>query len=205
MKALLLLLPLLTTTSDTGHYPTDNKEVNLPFNQFNALELLAEWKVSTIELPLYFDTESSNLYGEDINQNQVRDDYEKALLETYRSPEYVAMGLLAAKKWERLLDIYSNRLIVDDVSQAKKIFVDIVAINRCYDNLQSIDSTVTSPVLNYFNTDERGIAKKKAEEKLRTIIGGQQITLTVHDQPCTMLSTWLNWALSPKAVIALED
>jgi len=59
--------------------------------------LLAKWRVSTIELPLFINTEYKNLYGEDINQNHIRDDYEKMLIAAYTSPEYVAMGLLAVK------------------------------------------------------------------------------------------------------------
>lgn len=198
MKPLLKLLPLLALATQDLSYAAEKDNISLPFNEYKALELLAKWKVSTIELPLYIDTELKDIYGADNNQNRVRDDYEQTLLSTYQRPEYVVMGLLAAQKWDRLLDIYTHTLQVEEVNHAKGVFTESIAINRCYYHLQTVDSSLSSPVLAYFNTDERLNAKKEAEEKLLSVIGEQHNTLSFHSEPCSVFTLLLKTALSPK-------
>ncbi|MCW8329278.1 hypothetical protein MD588_10720 [Photobacterium sp. SDRW27] len=196
MKPLLQVLALLAITTQTPTYAADKENISLPFNEYNALKLLAKWKVSTVELPQYIDTDTNGVYGADHNHNHIRDDYEQMLLSTYHRPEYVVMGLLAAKKWDRLLDIYTRSLLVEDVDLAKGVFAESIAINRCYYHLQAVDNSLTSPVLAYFNTDERLQAKKSAEDNLLSVIGDQHNTLSFSNQPCTVFSTFLKTALS---------
>ncbi|WP_299013075.1 hypothetical protein [uncultured Photobacterium sp.] len=199
MNSLKKYIFIATLLISKQSYSIESNAIGLPFNEYNALQLLAKWKVSTIELPTYISNVHSDIYGEDNNKNQLRDDYEKVLLSIYQRPEYVVMGLLAAKKWDRLLDIYSNSLIIEDTNQAKEILAESLAINRCYYHLQTIDNNLSSPVLAYFNTDQRINAKKEAELKLISLIGNQQESLSLNRQSCRVFNTMLKTALNTEA------
>ena len=59
-----------------------------------------------------------------------------------------------------------------------------IAINQCYYSLQQIDKTLISPILNYFNTEQRITIKLQAEEKLLDIIASSSFTVVFDPQPC---------------------
>lgn len=201
MKPLLQLVPLLfiiipvPPASSATQTPADI--IELPFNEYNALKLLAKWKVSTIELPLYIDNELDDIHGADNNQNMVRDDYEKVLLSSYQRPEYVVMGLLAAQEWGHLLDVYTNNLEFKDISQAKAFLDENADIKMCYAKLQKIDNMLLSPIDAYFNTGTRQSAKLAAEEKLLSVIGRQHKTASANTKPCSVFTRLINNALAP--------
>lgn len=199
MRSLLQLVPLLVLVAPISADSCAKENTELPFNEYNALKLLAKWKVSTIELPVYIDQELKDIYGADNNQNQVRDDYEKMLLSTYQRPEYVVMGLLAAKEWDRLLDIYNNTVKIEDTNQAKALIGGNNAIRECYFQLQKIDNTLISPVQAFFNSDERLNAKKQAEGNLLSMLEKQHKTPTFHNKPCSVFTHLLKTALPPES------
>ncbi|MGF1759493.1 hypothetical protein L4D76_16420 [Photobacterium sagamiensis] len=209
MKGLLVLLLIFVIPSlfaleqqNTTKQPSDKRkqDISLPFNEYYALALLAKWRVSSAELPQHTDffngIDGNGIYGADLNNNQIRDDYEKMLLSSYERPEYVVMGILATKKWDILFDVYTKNVQINTLKQAKTIFIENMAINRCYYDLQQIDRQLTSPILAYFNTDERLNAKRLAEEQLLAVIGENHHTLVFHKQPCKIFSNLIKVALN---------
>lgn len=119
----------------------------------------------------------------DINHNNIRDDYERLLLSQYQRPEYVAMGILAAAHWDRLLATLNQKDRILSIT-ALSLITNNIAINQCYYSLQQVDNTLISPILNYFNTDQQLVIKDKAEEKLLAIIATSPFTITFEPQPC---------------------
>ncbi|PSW00134.1 hypothetical protein [Photobacterium lipolyticum] len=217
MKGLLVLLlifvipPLFAVDQQgTATQPSVRRkqDISLPFNEYYALALLAKWRVSSIELPqhtdFFNDIDGNDIYGADLNNNQIRDDYEKMLLSSYERPEYVVMGILATKKWNILFDVYTNNVQIHTLQQAKTIFIDNIAINRCYYDLQQIDRHLASPILAYFNTDDRLNAKRLAEEQLLAAIGENHHTLVFHNQPCEIFSELLKVALNSEQALAFR-
>lgn len=209
MKGLLALLfiftisPLLAMESQntvTQRSEDQKQDISLPFNEYYALALLAKWRVSSTELPqhtdFFNDIDVGDLYGTDLNNNQIRDDYEKMLLSSYERPEYVVMGILATRKWDILFDVYTNDVQTHTLKQAKTIFIENMAINHCYYDLQQIDRHLASPILAYFNTDDRLNAKKFAEERLLAAIGENHHALVFYNQPCEIFSDLLKVALN---------
>ncbi|ELR65614.1 hypothetical protein C942_00697 [Photobacterium marinum] len=179
-------------TISSYSYSIEINDILLPFNEYSALRLLAKSKVSTIQLPALFNSDINDIYGEDKNNNQFRDDYEAMLLSNYQHPEYVAMGLLSAKHWKLLLDIHNNNLTITDKKHAKAILELSLEINHCYYHLQRIDKDLHSPLLSYFNTEQRLTAKKDAEQKLFSLIGKQQESRSHERLPCEVFSTMLS-------------
>ncbi|OAN11485.1 hypothetical protein A3K86_21360 [Photobacterium jeanii] len=166
--------------------------IDLPFNQYSALKLLAKWQVSSTELPAYTEINSELLFGSDYNNNNVRDDYEKALLAAYKQPEYVVMGLLATSIWQRLLQLYNSPEQKLSEKEAIELLVNSMSINHCYYLLQQVDQDLMSPILIYFNTQQRLTAKKEAEHQLLSIIGNQQNKITFPNQPCTIFANLIH-------------
>ncbi|PQJ62479.1 hypothetical protein [Photobacterium angustum] len=162
--------------------------VDLPLNQFRALEILAEKNVSSHQVPRPYampNTANHNeLFGLDLNQNGIRDDYERMLLTSYQRSEYVAMGILAAERWDTLLRLLHSQDQIKTRFQALELFNDNIAINQCYYSLQKKDKSLISPVLSYFNNDKLLEAKYQAELLLLDIIGDDQTNFTFHQQPC---------------------
>ncbi|TLS80141.1 hypothetical protein [Photobacterium damselae] len=70
----------------------DGNHIQLPLNEYSALSILAQWHVSSSELPseqiemITTQSLSNDLWGNDVNRNLIRDDYEKILLSTEESP-----------------------------------------------------------------------------------------------------------------------
>ena len=118
------------------------------------------------------------------------------LLSSYERPEYVVMGILATKKWDILFDVYTKNAQINTLKQAKTIFIENMAIKRCYYDLQQIDREITSPILAFFNTDERLNAKRLAEEQLLAAIGKNHPTFALQSQPCEIFSDLLKVALN---------
>ena len=214
MKGLLALLFIFVIPSlfaieqqNTAIQPSDKRkqDISLPFNEYHALALLAKWRVSSAELPQHTDffngIDGNDIYGADLNNNQIRDDYEKMLLSSYERPEYVVMGILATNKWNILFDVYTKKVQISTLKQAKTIFIENMAINRCYYDLQQIDPHLTSPVLAYFNTDERLTAKRLAEEQLLAVIGKNHPILVMRSQPCEIFSDLLKVALNSEQAL----
>ncbi|WP_305832290.1 hypothetical protein [Photobacterium leiognathi] len=161
--------------------------VDLPLNQFKSLEILAAKNVSSGQVPRPYQFTGNNqasLFGVDLNNNGIRDDYECMLLKSYQRSEYVAMGILAAERWDKLLRLLQSQESIKTPYQALELFNDTIAINQCYYSLQQIDKTLISPVLSYFNNDQLLEAKYKAELLLLDIIGSKQTSFTFHQEPC---------------------
>ncbi|EAR53285.1 hypothetical protein SKA34_04685 [Photobacterium sp. SKA34] len=162
--------------------------VALPLNQFRALEILAEKNVSSHQVPrpytMPLTANHTEVFDSDLNDNGIRDDYERMLLKSYQRSEYVAMGILAAERWDKLLQLLHSQEQIKTSLQALELFNDNIAINQCYYSLQKIDKSLISPVLNYFNNEQLLDAKYQAELLLLDIIGNNQANLTFHQQPC---------------------
>ena len=171
--------------------PITQHTVELPLNEYHALAILALKEVSTGQVPRpynapsYSPTTSSanNVQLIDINNNNVRDDYERLLLTQYKRPEYVAMGILAAAHWDRLAATHTQEDRIPSIT-AITLLTNNIAINQCYYSLQQIDNTLVSPILHYFNTEQRIAIKQQAEEKLLSIIANSPFSITFVPQPC---------------------
>lgn len=164
--------------------PITQHTVKLPLNEYHALEILALKKVSSSQVPRPYEILSTNdKVMNDINHNNIRDDYERLLLSQYQRPEYVAMGILAAAHWDRLLATLNQKDRILSIT-ALSLITNNIAINQCYYSLQQVDNTLISPILNYFNTDQQLVIKDKAEEKLLAIIATSPFTITFEPQPC---------------------
>ncbi|WP_235865833.1 hypothetical protein [Photobacterium piscicola] len=164
--------------------PITQHTVELPLNEYHALEILALKKVSSSQVPRPYEILSTNdKVMNDINHNNIRDDYERLLLSQYQRPEYVAMGILAAAHWDRLLATLNQKDRILSIT-ALSLITNNIAINQCYYSLQQVDNTLISPILNYFNTDQQLVIKDKAEEKLLAIIATSPFTITFEPQPC---------------------
>ena len=172
-------------------HPITQHTVELPLNEYHSLKILALKKVSSSQVPRPYDmpqnTQSSLPIDTDtvidINHNNIRDDYERLLLTQYQRPEYVAMGVLAAAHWDRLIVTHNQKeriLLITAIT----LITNNIAINQCYYSLQQIDNTLVSPILNYFNTERRITIKDQAEEKLLNIIATSPFNITFEPQPC---------------------
>ncbi|MEC6797195.1 hypothetical protein VXS03_09035 [Photobacterium sp. S4TG1] len=164
--------------------PVTQHTVELPLNEYHSLEILALKNVSSSQVPRPYDILSTNdNMLADINHNNIRDDYERLLLKQYQRPEYVAMGILAAAHWDRLIATHKQTDRILSIT-AVTLIANNIAINQCYYSLQQIDSSLISPILNYFNTEQRLALKDQAEEKLLAIIAASPFTITFEPQPC---------------------
>ncbi|KLV10325.1 hypothetical protein C9I92_09755 [Photobacterium ganghwense] len=136
----------------------------LPINQFNALQVLSHFNVSTIELPVYIERNEANLYGQDANHNSLRDDFEQYILEHYQQPEHVAMAILAAQTWKRLLEVTASQQ--SGSFTRLKLISEIQAIKQCFRQLETHQPEFHSASFAYFNTPQRADARKQAEQHL---------------------------------------
>ncbi|WP_053062586.1 hypothetical protein [Photobacterium aquae] len=140
-----------------------------PLNQYNALQILANFHVSTAELPVSLPENPVTLNGEDLNDNQIRDDFERALLEQYSQPEYVALALLAAQQWKTLLR--GNRIDSDKPFSpyfAITLLQQLEAIDTCYTNLTKTHPNLISPQQFYFNSAVRKQQQTKQLAELKS-------------------------------------
>jgi hypothetical protein len=128
-------------------------DTSLPLNQWESLQVLADQNVSTIELPKKR-LDGDPLFGADLNNNGVRDDYERYLLSHYQDSEWVAMGLLAANLWQQSLQMNTSK------KDRKKLLQDSLLLEDCFYRLQQ-ETQLTSPMLAYFNTPLRRAEKRK--------------------------------------------
>ncbi|WP_305462085.1 hypothetical protein [Photobacterium leiognathi] len=175
--------------------------VDLPLNQFKSLEILSAKNVSSGQVPRPYQFTGNNqasLFGVDLNNNGIRDDYERMLLKSYQRSEYVAMGVLAAERWDKLLRLLQSQESIKTPYQALELFNDTIAINQCYYSLQQIDKTLISPVLSYFNNDQLLEAKYQAELLLLDIIGSKQTSFTFHQEPCERFAEFAKKAKTTK-------
>ncbi|OBU15484.1 hypothetical protein BTN98_14405 [Photobacterium aquimaris] len=171
--------------------PITQQTVDLPLNEYHALKILALNNVSSSQAPRPFDTSSHSApslisdydIGIDINNNNIRDDYERRLLYQYQRPEYVAMGILAAAHWDRLTASYYQDDRIPSIT-AIALLTNNIAINQCYYSLQQIDNALVSPIFDYFNTEHRLAIKQHAEDKLLDIIATSAFTVHFDPQPC---------------------
>ena len=198
-KASLAFIPLITSFHTQAEVNTPRiiklspekltqHNIDLPLNQFKSLEILATKNVSSSQVPRPYQQDDTSvngsLFGVDLNNNGIRDDYERMLLKSYQRSEYVAMGILAAERWDKLLRLLQSQDTVKTQYQALELFNDNIAINQCYYSLQQIDKTLVSPVLSYFNNEQLLEAKYQAELLLLDIIGNKQTSFTFHQEPC---------------------
>lgn len=189
----LMLILLTAYAAPSQSEPRDvNHHIDLPFNQYSALTLLAKWQVSSTELPAFIEMSNDSLFGTDENENSVRDDYEKALLNAYQKPEYVVMGLLSTHVWQRLLQLNVDVNTIKTNKEAISLLVNSMSINHCYYLLQQVDQNLMSPLLVYFNTQQRLDAKKNAEHQLLTIIGNQQHKIEFPTEPCSVFANLIH-------------
>lgn len=171
--------------------PITQQTVDLPLNEYHALKILALANVSSSQVPRPFDPPShlvvlptsNDDIGIDINNNNIRDDYERRLLFQYQRPEYVAMGILAAAHWDRLAASYYQEDRIPSIT-AITLITNNIAINQCYYALQQIDNALVSPIFHYFNTEHRQLIKQRAEDKLLDIIATSAFTVDFEPQPC---------------------
>lgn len=171
--------------------PLTQHTVELPLNEYHALAILALKKVSSSQVPRPYNAPlhsftalpTNNDQLIDINNNNVRDDYERLLLTQYKRPEYVAMGVLAAAHWDRLAATHTQKDRIPLIT-AVTLITNNIAINQCYYSLQQIDNTLVSPILHYFNTEQRIVIKQQSEEKLLRIIALSPFSITFDPQPC---------------------
>ena len=180
-----------TTIIKLSPLPITQHTVELPLNEYYALQILAFKEVSSSQVPRPYNTplNTDQLLPVnhdsvvDLNHNDIRDDYERLLLAQYQRPEYVAMGILAAAHWNRLTTVVAqdNRI---SLITAMTLIANNIAINQCYYSLQQIDDTLMSPILSYFNTEQRITLKHQAEEKLLAIIATSPFTVIFEPQPC---------------------
>ncbi|OBU16316.1 hypothetical protein AYY19_03925 [Photobacterium aquimaris] len=171
--------------------PITQQTIDLPLNEYHALKILALANVSSSQVPRPFDTPSPSIaspisdydIGIDVNNNNIRDDYERRLLFQYQRPEYVAMGILAAAHWDRLAATYYQQDRIPSIT-AITLITNNIAINQCYYALQQIDNALVSPIFHYFNTEHRLLIKQQAEDKLLDIIATSAFTVDFEPQPC---------------------
>ncbi|SKA15404.1 hypothetical protein CZ814_01319 [Photobacterium toruni] len=185
----LVLASPIKTVIKLSPLPITQHNVELPLNEYTALEVLILKKVSSSQVPRPYDIPSTALLATnnnevtDINHNNIRDDYERLLLIQYQRPEYIAMAILAAAHWDRLIATYSQSERITSIT-ALALMTNNIAINQCYYSLQQIDNTLTSPILNYFDTEQKLTIKNKAEAKLLAIIASSPFSITFDVQPC---------------------
>ncbi|MGF1723468.1 hypothetical protein [Photobacterium nomapromontoriensis] len=140
--------------------------VELPINQYTAFQTLVNFQISSIQLPINIEEEPITLMGTDLNENSVRDDYEETLLKNYQQPEYVAMGILAAKQWQQIVNIVSDTDWQASEREAHFMLNTDKAITQCYNNLRKQQPDLFLPADAYFNTSLRTAARQAATRKL---------------------------------------
>ncbi|GHA41024.1 hypothetical protein ACFFLZ_01500 [Photobacterium aphoticum] len=159
----------------------------LPINQFHALQVLATLKISSSQLPIGIDHNHRSLLGEDANENDIRDDFEASLLESYQQPEYVAMGALAAYHWQTLLKVVDKGDWKPSERDAHLMMNTQKAIDKCYASLEKQHPDMFKPSSVYFNTPQRLAAQISAKKILRFSIDTtphEHIISVNYDKPC---------------------
>ncbi|MGF1683128.1 hypothetical protein [Photobacterium minamisatsumaniensis] len=174
----------------------------LPLNQYSALNVLAKFSVSTIQLPVGSSENANTLKGDDLNQNTIRDDFERALLCRYTRPEFVAMGVLAAIKWSQLLNLDSNKAAQLESYEIHEILNSNTAISQCYQQLSNIEPSLPASIGIYFNNQQRHRAKKYALQTLIQLSGTPKIT-SQYAQPCDVFNVLVEEVLNQKQPLIL--
>ncbi|MGF1687602.1 hypothetical protein L4C36_13025 [Photobacterium japonica] len=159
----------------------------VPINQFHALQVLANFKISSSQLPIGIDNNHRSLLGEDANENDIRDDFEASLLANYQQPEYVAMGALAAHHWQTMLQVMSKNDWRPNERDAHLMLNTHKAIDRCYASLLKENPDMFQPSAVYFNTPQRLAAQISVKKILRFSIDStphEHIISVNYDKPC---------------------
>ncbi|MGF1702638.1 hypothetical protein L4D09_20285 [Photobacterium makurazakiensis] len=173
----------------------------LPLNQYSALNVLAKFSVSSIELPIGSSENANTLKGDDLNQNTIRDDFERALLCRYTQPEFVAMGVLAAIKWSQLLNLDSNNVEQLQSNEIHEILNSNIAISQCYEQLSDIEPSLPASIGSYFNNQQRQQAKKNALKTLSSQLSGSPQITSQYTQPCDVFNVLAEEALKQPLIL----
>ncbi|PSW20338.1 hypothetical protein C9I98_09825 [Photobacterium sanctipauli] len=174
---------LLTYFFFASHLHAEDS-LNIPINQYTALNILAKFKISTAELPNGTGDNQDGLIGDDLNKNTIRDDFERALLSTYQQPEFVAMGVLASIKWSQLFILDLSSTVDQNHSELLALTMDNLAIDACYEQLVKAIPMLQNPKTSFFNTPVRQQAKQQIEQQIRKRVPVQSFQETHYKHPC---------------------
>ncbi|WP_045423195.1 hypothetical protein [Vibrio jasicida] len=131
---------------------------------------------------------NSTIEGSDADDNGVRDDYELAVRKSYTDEEMVNVAISASHEWKALLQVSLKEDIVITKEYASDSFSNLIALNRCFIEIKKNDPSFNSPTKLYFNTLERALEKRNAENKLFDALSNDLSGIKSSDTPCVNLT-----------------
>ncbi|TVO34020.1 hypothetical protein [Vibrio algivorus] len=130
----------------------------------------------------------STIEGSDADDNGIRDDYEISVRKSYPDEEIVNVALSASHEWKTLLQVSLKEDMVITKKYASDSFSNLIALNRCFIEIKKNDPSFDSPTKLYFNTLERALEKRSAENKLFDVLSNDLSGIKTPDTPCVNLT-----------------
>jgi hypothetical protein len=128
--------------------------------------------------------DNNTIEGIDLDNNGVRDDYERAISETYVDDDLIKVAISASQEWKSLIKISLDESIIITQDFASEKFSNLISLNKCFSELRRINPQFETPSKLYFNTLERAMEKRKAENKLFKALKGDFRSVQVAENPC---------------------
>lgn len=105
--------------------------------------------------------DNNTIEGIDLDNNGVRDDYERAISETYFDDDLIKVAISASQEWKSLIKISLDESIIITQDFASEKFSNLISLNKCFSELRRINPKFETPSKLYFNTLERAMEKEK--------------------------------------------
>lgn len=132
--------------------------------------------------------DDSTIKGSDADGNGIRDDYELAVIKLYTDEKMINVALSASHEWKALLQVSLKEDMVITKEYASDSFSNLIALNRCFTKIKKSDPNFNSPTKLYFNTLERALEKRNAENKLFDALSNDLSGIKMLDTPCVNLT-----------------
>ncbi|ELH4809995.1 hypothetical protein Q9X96_003026 [Vibrio vulnificus] len=132
--------------------------------------------------------DNDSVEGLDTDNNGVRDDYEVTIRNLYSSEELLNVALSASQEWKKLIKLGLDESIPVTKEEASQIFVNLISASRCFTEIRKADPNFKSPTQFYFNTFERAMKKREAEDRLYRTLQGDLSLINPPQSPCNNLT-----------------
>ncbi|OOF14566.1 MULTISPECIES: hypothetical protein [unclassified Salinivibrio] len=126
----------------------------------------------------------NTIEGVDLDNNGVRDDYERAISDTYVDDDLIKVAISASQEWKSLIKISLDEDIIITQDFASEKLSNLISLNKCFSELRRINPEFETPSKLYFNTLERAMEKRKVENKLFKALKGDLRSVQVAERPC---------------------
>ncbi len=118
------------------------------------------------EIPDETPEDFATLEGQDLNENGIRDDYERAIYTRYSEPELIEYALKMAPAFARIIEIYQKGAAQFSADENADAIERLVNGRLCTMQLKRHYPDFKSPQVNYYNSWDRAWAKRDGTDDM---------------------------------------